>query len=229
MRRGPQGRGTEGRLRLPKCRRRAHHGPEYWRVQVFGPAHLGRPVQARVHGTQSGRQEDPGECAERVPLTRLAPGDASAIKKNRGRSTRTCTRVFGANYAQYDPATNTHLYDCDEYPFASTQQGAQIPRGNTNFSVRALPEADNQAGGRVLGDFYRTQRIIKDDRFYVTITGPAIPPAPGAPAPLPGMETWGRCEQFDTPSGGEADVCGPILDKYKERGGPASLGLPAGQ
>ncbi|WP_148710316.1 NucA/NucB deoxyribonuclease domain-containing protein [Streptomyces sp. 3211.6] len=168
----------------------------------------------------------PGSVQSGVPLTRLAPGDASAIKKNRGRSTRTCTRVFGANYAQYDPATNTHLYDCDEYPFASTQQGAQIPRGNTNFSVRALPEADNQAGGRVLGDFYRTQRIIKDDRFYVTITGPAIPPAPGAPAPLPGMETWGRCEQFDTPSGGEADVCGPILDKYKERGGPASLGYP---
>ncbi|MFB8172179.1 NucA/NucB deoxyribonuclease domain-containing protein [Kitasatospora purpeofusca] len=194
---------------------------KYSAQHIWDAQHRPETTEPKVAG-----KKVPGSIESGVPLARIKPGDASAIKKNRGRSTRTCARVFGANYAQHNPADNTHLYDCDEYPFASTQQGAQMPRGNTNFSVRVLPEADNQAGGRVLGDFYRTQRIIADDRFYVTITGPTVPPLPGVPLPLPGMETWGRCEQFDTPAGAEADVCGPILDKYKERGGPDALGYP---
>lgn len=65
---------------------------------------------------------------------------------------------------------------CDEYPFASTQQGASNP--NWDFSVRAVPTGDNSRAGSALRDFYRDDRILYsenkpfgewNDAFYVEI------------------------------------------------------------
>ncbi|MBQ1052118.1 hypothetical protein KBX50_27135 [Micromonospora sp. C51] len=47
---------------------------------------------------------------------------------------------------------------CDEFPFASTQQGAANP--NWDFSVRAVPTGDNSRAGSALRDFYRDDRIL---------------------------------------------------------------------
>ncbi|WP_268255353.1 NucA/NucB deoxyribonuclease domain-containing protein, partial [Streptomyces roseolilacinus] len=110
----------------------------------------------------------PGQSAS-APLHRLYHDNARR-KKNRATAVSTCKKEFGANYAQGGK-------ECDEYPFAVTYEGCALPSYDqaapkNNFSVRALPKADNGNAGNLLGQFLTLNRIIdgKDDGFYVTIT-----------------------------------------------------------
>jgi hypothetical protein len=56
---------------------------------------------------------------------------------------------------------------CDEYPFASTIQGAA--NANGHFSLRALNHAQNVAHGNVLRSFYAHYRVGGDNQFWVSI------------------------------------------------------------
>ncbi|MBB5070085.1 hypothetical protein BJ969_003173 [Saccharopolyspora gloriosae] len=58
--------------------------------------------------------------------------------------------------------------ECDEYPFASTNQGAFLGNG---YSQRMILAGDNQQGGRELAAFYRTNRVMNFDPFYVEVVG----------------------------------------------------------
>jgi Deoxyribonuclease NucA/NucB/PKD domain len=75
--------------------------------------------------------------------------------------------------------------DCDEYPFASTIEGAASE--DWDFSVRAVPAPDNQSAGGTLSYFYFSQRILREkDEFFVEITDgvggdPNIPGTEDAP------------------------------------------------
>jgi hypothetical protein len=73
-----------------------------------------------------------------------------------------------------DPTTE----DCDEYPFASTLEGAAHPFWD--FSVKAVPIGDNRRAGARLGAYYVDDRMLSwdpslpdgdntNDRFYVQI------------------------------------------------------------
>lgn len=82
-------------------------------------------------------------------------------------------------------------YSCDEYPFASTWEGAYTgnhPFGRTfdgcqlddwlnvrtyndgglGFSSCMIVKLDNSNGGTELGEFYNNQRVIDGDKFWVT-------------------------------------------------------------
>ncbi|SNR59103.1 NucA/NucB deoxyribonuclease domain-containing protein [Actinoplanes regularis] len=104
----------------------------------------------------------PGKTAE-DPLHRMFN---EALKKdNRAASIGFCIDTWG-------PYDETGL-DCDEYPFASTQEGAvtgttdpQRPRS----SARLIPGDDNQLAGSRLGAFYSNQRVLDTDAFTVNIT-----------------------------------------------------------
>lgn len=103
------------------------------------------------------------------PLTRLYT-DTERRGKNRTRAVWNCAKFFGPNYAADGK-------ECDEFPFATTYQGAagyeydplQDP---LNFSVMALDGESNGAAGTLLGQFYTLNRIIDgpDDGFIVKIT-----------------------------------------------------------
>jgi hypothetical protein len=56
---------------------------------------------------------------------------------------------------------------CDEYPFASTWQGAKS--GGGDFSRRMINGKQNEEGGKALGRFYLYNRIIEKDKFLVWI------------------------------------------------------------
>ncbi|WP_328841915.1 NucA/NucB deoxyribonuclease domain-containing protein [Streptomyces europaeiscabiei] len=56
---------------------------------------------------------------------------------------------------------------CDEYPFASTWQGAKT--GGGKFSRRMIDGDQNEDGGRALGRFYLYSRIIERDKFLMWI------------------------------------------------------------
>lgn len=52
-------------------------------------------------------------------------------------------------------------YQCDEYPFASTLQGAAADR--INYSVRAVYASHNDLHGRALKAFYGHYRLLYYD------------------------------------------------------------------
>ncbi|MER6239069.1 NucA/NucB deoxyribonuclease domain-containing protein [Streptomyces clavifer] len=67
---------------------------------------------------------------------------------------------------------------CDEYPFASTLEGAGNPK--PDFSVKSIPATDNRVAGGILRKYYVDDRILAwdaslprptetNDRFYVHI------------------------------------------------------------
>ncbi|WSQ15186.1 hypothetical protein OG604_50030 [Streptomyces sp. NBC_01231] len=111
----------------------------------------------------------PGQTAK-DPLHRTV--SATRNDKNRAEAVKQCKRYWGANY------TNGGTKECDEYPFASTYEGAAEnyydPEAQKfNFSAKPIAKADNQAGGLILKSFYAKNRIIDglNDGFIVKIAG----------------------------------------------------------
>lgn len=96
-----------------------------------------------------------------TPLHRLYSAyDSTIYNANRNTARATCRQYWGTNYADGGN-------DCDEYPLASTYQGAATADGH--YSARVMPGWDNQNLGRRIGNWYGTQRILHDDPFYVII------------------------------------------------------------
>ncbi|WP_234370582.1 NucA/NucB deoxyribonuclease domain-containing protein [Streptomyces scabiei] len=111
----------------------------------------------------------PGQTVKE-PLHRTV--SAARNEKNRAAAVKQCKRYWGANY------TNGGTKECDEYPFASTYEGAAENYYDPevrkfNFSAKPIPKDDNQAGGLILKSFYAKNRIIDglDDGFIVKIVG----------------------------------------------------------
>lgn len=92
--------------------------------------------------------------------------DTVHISMHRSRAVAACRKYFPGAY----PAPGT---DCDEYPFASTQEGAANWGTFRNYVVKPISSKDNQDAGTQLGEFYAEQRLLGDnginDPFYVTV------------------------------------------------------------
>ncbi|QII09228.1 hypothetical protein BH93_27005 (plasmid) [Rhodococcoides fascians A25f] len=85
---------------------------------------------------------------------------------------------------------------CDEYPFASTNQGARGKNGlgrsfnpqchvpdltsttNKGYSVCMIDNTQNLRAGGQLGGFYGKNRVVNQDSYYVTPISGALPPTP---------------------------------------------------
>ncbi|MFF0250001.1 DNRLRE domain-containing protein [Streptosporangium sandarakinum] len=101
-----------------------------------------------------------------IPLTFLdakTKGDDGVRLKGRNSSvkTRECARLVR------EEGIDTTGKECDEYPFASTYEGAG--RGDWNFSVKYVTKAHNKDHGNYLKAFYARYRIADKDQFYVKI------------------------------------------------------------
>ncbi|MFI9722761.1 NucA/NucB deoxyribonuclease domain-containing protein [Streptomyces sp. NPDC052396] len=102
----------------------------------------------------------PGSIASGKPLHRLvsnwdATADA-AYKKNRSKVASTCA-----------PLPHKAGEECDEYPFASSWEGAG--KGDGNFSVKYVDGTQNGNAGTDLNNWYVADRILHKDAFYVSI------------------------------------------------------------
>ncbi|MGV9993482.1 NucA/NucB deoxyribonuclease domain-containing protein [Streptomyces sp. NPDC003374] len=104
------------------------------------------------------------------PLTRLY-WDDKRREKNRNRAVYNCTKYWGRNYSQGGKK------ECDEFPFASTYEGAAgstyNPRQDPlNFSVMPVSKDSNGVAGNLLAQYYKLNRIIDgpDDGFTAEIT-----------------------------------------------------------
>ncbi|MEV4382796.1 hypothetical protein [Streptosporangium sp. NPDC049644] len=59
--------------------------------------------------------------------------------------------------------------NCDEYPFASVEEGSLGANPDFNFSVLLIRATHNQAYGRALGAWYGNNRILKEDPFWIKL------------------------------------------------------------
>ncbi|MCQ4043785.1 hypothetical protein ACFOSC_26425 [Streptantibioticus rubrisoli] len=113
------------------------------------------------------------------PLHRLFY-DTKRRRKNRSQAISVCVKYWGKDYAKSDPSGPR---ECDEYPFASTYEGAaqsiyEPSAPKDNFSAMALAKADNGAAGTILSLFMDKNRIIQGrdangqelDAFIVAIS-----------------------------------------------------------
>jgi hypothetical protein len=94
----------------------------------------------------------PGKHGTNKYLTRLT--DGSKIKQNRNKA---CPSSL-----ERPPGKS-----CDEYPFASTWQGAKYNGGP--FSRRMVNAQQNKNAGDALKGFYTYARVLEGDRFLVWI------------------------------------------------------------
>jgi hypothetical protein len=105
----------------------------------------------------------PGSIVSGKPLTRLYPEwDATATAEYN--LNRTVTQQACAAIAPQPPDPSLQ---CDEYPFASTWEGAGF--GDGNFSVRYVDATQNSSAGGTLSAWYSSDRILHRDLFYVDI------------------------------------------------------------
>jgi hypothetical protein len=57
-------------------------------------------------------------------------------------------------------------WSCDEYPFASTEQGGTSV-SPANRSTAWVPRSENSRQGGILGSFYKVNRLLPRDKFFV--------------------------------------------------------------
>ncbi|MGN6083482.1 NucA/NucB deoxyribonuclease domain-containing protein [Trinickia sp.] len=107
----------------------------------------------------------PGSDASELTRTR----SQKLIKENRDEARKRYVEQYAEEPVcelTTDPDEPPGPCNCDEYPFASTNEGAS--RGE--FSVKRIDAKDNQRAGARLGNFFTSQRVIENDKFYVDIT-----------------------------------------------------------
>ncbi len=116
----------------------------------------------------------PGSRASGFKLSRLVPdlgvGRDDRYEANRLIAKANCIRYWGVDYTQGGKL------DCDEYPFASTYEGAAYNLWNgggtaISFSSMPLDMGENRAAGRALNVWYATDHILERDTYYVDIDG----------------------------------------------------------
>lgn len=136
--------------------------PEFAAMQASGMHYkqaMERPGETcpRVAG-----KDIPGAIG-RAPLHRLYH-DKEWRQKNRQSAFAACeTELPPGEYPKPD-------HQCDEYPFATTREGASATHNPLrNFSVKSILGDDNEAAGTWLSAWYSYDRIIDGDPFYVRV------------------------------------------------------------
>ncbi len=105
------------------------------------------PVAQHVHNAQNGDLDTPwGNPSD--PLRRAT--DPADITANRNAA---CGKVKV-------PSGDS----CDEFPLASSYQGAAF---QDDFSTAVVPSSANNSQGGITSNFYTGNRVVDDDAFYV--------------------------------------------------------------
>lgn len=125
------------------------------------------------------RSFEPSTGLQRLRVTSL-------IKANRAKAQKLCSALPSQppkpstcpDFSDPDTAEALTPCDCDEYPFASSREGAALPRTYGEASVKYISRADNRSAGAKLGAFLRKERLIDpfDHRRMVTrVPPPNVP------------------------------------------------------
>lgn len=108
---------------------------------------------------------DPNTTTPQTGNQKLIPNllnretDSAVGDTNRTKATNTCNRVFGA--------TRPPGKQCDEYPFAKSEQGAASRDGDDHYSVALVDGTQNGNEGNYRARWLKADRIIDGDLFKV--------------------------------------------------------------
>lgn len=123
----------------------------------------------------------PGLEGKGQPLTRLLFD--SDINSNRYYACR------GA------PKPRPKNQQCDEYPFATSYQGAMFQQNN--YSCQMVPAPENTTEGNIRGQWYATNRMGNGDAFWVHVI---LPPGSSAQSPEAAPADVVTCPPYVPPS-----------------------------
>ncbi|MBH1935824.1 hypothetical protein I5Q34_16370 [Streptomyces sp. AV19] len=118
---------------------------------VFSLSHSDAKVKQSANHILDAQRKIAGHPGASTPLHRIT--DEKTINAHR--------RAMCAKVHNPDPKK----YDCDEYPFAASREGGNPNRGST----RIISAGDNRSAGARLGGFYKAQRVLNGDGYYVRI------------------------------------------------------------
>ncbi|HBF85303.1 MAG TPA: hypothetical protein DD420_36870 [Streptomyces sp.] len=135
--------------------------------------HVGDALEnpASTFPTKADKNLPGGEALQ--PMHRLVPAagalELSRYDANRSVVTSTCNSAAMPGR----PGPDEEL-DCDEFPMASTYEGAarknyEGAQYTDEFSVRYIDRVENQEAGRRLGAWYDNDRILNHDAFILVI------------------------------------------------------------
>ncbi|MFF1405147.1 NucA/NucB deoxyribonuclease domain-containing protein [Streptomyces sp. NPDC058294] len=116
---------------------------------TFALSHTDSKVKESARHIADAQRAITGHPGASTPLHRIT--DKTTIDKHR---TAMCGRIHAPSGK-----------DCDEYPFAATKEGGNPRRGST----RIISASDNRTAGARLGGFYKSQRVLDGDAYYVHI------------------------------------------------------------
>ncbi|MDI1349005.1 PKD domain-containing protein [Aquabacterium sp.] len=125
------------------------------------------------------RSFEPSTGLQRLRVTSL-------IKANRAKAQKLCSALPSQppkpstcpDFSDPDTAEALTPCDCDEYPFASSREGAALPRTYGEASVKYISRADNRSAGAKLGAFLRKERLIDPfdhRRMVARVPPPNVP------------------------------------------------------
>lgn len=108
------------------------------------------------------------------PIHRLAPGKSAATQTRYDLNRSTVKAFCRTKQMRATKPSTGGPYDCDEYAFASTYEGAARWRYDGKqyrrmYSVRWVDSEVNQEAGRRLGRWYTNDRILDGEDFFVPI------------------------------------------------------------
>lgn len=105
-------------------------------------------------------------------LTRAIDPDGTLTEANRlascdGRTGLIKLRPYSGSTSCPGPTPPIPPCNCDEYPFASTTNGAASnPHGT---SVRYINKNENSSGGGSLGQAFNSERVFRGEKFWVRV------------------------------------------------------------
>ncbi|MEJ3745539.1 PKD domain-containing protein [Actinomycetes bacterium KLBMP 9797] len=135
---------------------------------------------------------------QRRALTRLfEPYDSAIARDNNAEAVRTCKQWWGDDYSQGGQ------FECDEFPFKTTYQGASLANGH--YSARVIDATDNGSSGGVWSNWSWKQRVLHEDSFYINLK----------------LDDGGAGGGTPLPDGGPAVSAGPDVTGYE--GSPIAL------
>ncbi|WP_446686040.1 NucA/NucB deoxyribonuclease domain-containing protein [Nonomuraea salmonea] len=148
--RGPADRDRLARCLVSDCGKQRSYGPQG-----------ARPTSGeRIPGSSDRIAQNP---LRPTPLTRAWPGKNAGDVEHEIRRVvgRTCAERFGPKWYE---ANKEH---CDEYPFASTLEGAA--NDDFDFSVKLIPECASCTADSTQSIFWMRYKVLPGDTFYVKI------------------------------------------------------------
>lgn len=152
----------------------------YEAAAIFRSLALSNPDvdESARHIKDAQESGQPGQFVPKSPGSALADKDAvkplsrerdqTAIRTNRNATKDTCVERKNSPIQGECGSGDTDEpagkgCDCDEYPFASSQEGGK------NASIRIISPDDNRRAGGLLGTFYLRERVTNGDPFFVEI------------------------------------------------------------